>query len=53
MGVANLHVPAALSPWKEPLGGTQNQSGRDGEEKISAVAENRTPITQPVACSLY
>jgi hypothetical protein len=33
-----LHVPAALSPGKEPLdrrlGGAQSRSGHNGEEKI-------------------
>jgi len=40
---SQLHAPAALTPGKEPpkhtlyrrLVGTQNQSGRDGEEKTS------------------
>jgi len=54
-----LHSPAALSPRKEPwykldrrLGGPQNRSGRDDEEKIPSPAREsnpRTPIVQPVA----
>jgi hypothetical protein len=30
--------------------GIQRQTGRDGEEKTRASAQNRTPVVQPLAC---
>jgi hypothetical protein len=45
-----LHVPATLSPGKEPrypldrrLGGPQSRSGRDGEEKNSQLPPEIEP----------
>jgi hypothetical protein len=52
-----LHAPAALPPGKDPprypldrgLGGPQNRSGRDGEEKNSQpLPGHEPPIVQPV-----
>jgi hypothetical protein len=53
--------PAALPPVKSPgypldrrLGGLQSRVGRGGEGKNMPVpAENRNPVVQPVAYSLY
>jgi hypothetical protein len=41
-----LHAPAALPPGKEPLGGPQSRSERDGEEKNSQLLPGlESPIT--------
>jgi hypothetical protein len=52
-----LHATAAFPSGKSPrypldrrVGGLQSLSGRCGEEKDVALAENRTPAVQPVAC---
>jgi hypothetical protein len=54
--VSQLHPPNSKPPEKSPrysldrrLGGPQNRSGRCGEEKHLAPAENPTPAIQPVA----
>jgi len=49
-----LHVPAALIPWKEPLVPT-GQGARWGwrRETIPAPTGNRTPVVQPLTKSLY